>query len=80
MITYLITEPDQAGQCRIVARHHGPHFKPDLKNYHEAPTAWLDAGIMDSRGKLVCLSNSEHFKDMQADEPLAAGLTYTCED
>jgi len=80
-ITYLIVPAitDQAGQCRIASINHHRPVTNALKTYRENPSYWTEAGIMSSQGKLMCLDNAEHFKDMQQDEPLAAGATYTYE-
>lgn len=84
-ITYLIVPAmtDQAGQCRIVARKHlDDHiFKPSaLDNYRNDPDAWYEAGLMDSRGKVVCLDDAVFADDMKLDEPLRAGLVYTYDE
>lgn len=78
--TYLIVPAfsDMAGKCRIVSRD-GKH--PDaLRSYREDPSRWLDAGLMNSRGELVCLDSPALAAEMRADEPLAAGVIYYHEE
>lgn len=65
---------DQASQCRIVARA-GRHENPG-KDYSNHPECWKDVGLMNSRGKLVCLdapaATVQEFRDC---EPMMAGMT-----
>lgn len=77
--TYLIVPAwtDQAGQCRIVSRE-GRHSQA-LLSYRESPDLWLDSGIMNSEGRLVCLDDPVLGAEMRADEPLCAGLVYVQE-
>jgi hypothetical protein len=82
-VTYLIVPAvtDQAGQCRIVKRQHDIDFKPPLglRDYRDKPELWKEAGIMNSRGELVCLdcTHPSHALHMKRDQPLMAGTTYT---
>lgn len=76
LFTYYIVPAltDVAGQCRIVAR-----LKDDLRgsareNYRKEPAAWKEVGIMDSRGKLVCLDTKAATDELRSCEPLMAGL------
>lgn len=77
--TYLIVPAwsDQAGQCRIVCREGVPASIDALTSYRTEPDLWKEAGLMNSRGKLVCLNDKEAFKEMSLDEPLMAGCQYT---
>jgi hypothetical protein len=79
--TYLIVPAltDLAGQCRIVRRpHHGDLPAKALQCYRNDPDSWEEAGLMNSRGRIVCLDAPPAvYADMQNDEPLAAGLVYT---
>lgn len=76
MHTYLILPAwsDQADQCKIVSRE--GRYPQALLSYRETPELWSEAGIMNSQGKLVFLDDKELFFEMQAQEPLAAGLVY----
>lgn len=81
-VTYLIVPAvtDQAGQCRIVSTTHDnlSRFRPALADYRDNPDLWQEAGLMNSRGRLVCLDAlPQVLEDMRRDEPLHAGLTYT---
>lgn len=79
-VTYLIVPAltDQAGQCRIVRTFHDDDQDRALSDYRRTPDLWDEAGVMSSRGRIVCLTAlPQIYSDMQADEPLAAGLTYT---
>lgn len=75
---------DQAGQCRIVSvEHHdtysdGRPMHLGLQDYRRNPDRWREAGLMDSRGKLVCLDASAEIQaDIRSHEPLMAGLAFT---
>ena len=75
MTTTLLIVPawsDQAGQCRIVARH-GTPFKA-LQDYRENPDPWLEVGLMDSKGYVRCIVPG--FASIKDDEPLVAGTSY----
>lgn len=83
-IAYLIVPAwsDQAGQCRIVSRVYDPEFgndTPGLREYRANPDLWREAGIMNSRGSIVCLdpSHPSHLNSMKRDEPLMAGTVYS---
>lgn len=64
-----------AGQCRIVVRE--TDQKVDARrSYWLHPGLWQEAGIMSSRGDLVCLDDAEAFRDMKGCEPLMAGMQF----
>lgn len=69
---------DQAGQCRIVTRESDSSMLGRmLANYRENPDDWKDAGIMNSRGSLVCLdAPASVWAEMKLCEPLAAGSQF----
>lgn len=80
LITYLIVPAwsDQAGQCRIVCREHAAHIKLGLRDYRDNPDLWREAGLMDSRGSLRCLSATpEQVEDIKSCQPLSAPMTFT---
>lgn len=70
------TLDDQGGQCRIVARNGA--VKSARDDYRQNPDAWQEIGLMNSRGKLVCVSddNPAIVEELQACEPLMAGLQF----
>lgn len=78
MKTYYIVPSwsDQAGQCRIVSRE--GKIQDARADYQDNPRLWAEAGIMNSRGALVCLDGRKEawavFKDC---EPLMAGMQVT---
>lgn len=66
---------DQAGQCRVV--HRDGHWAA-RESYEANPDNWAEAGLMNSRGQLVCLDGPKYVWDqLKADEPLMAGLIIT---
>lgn len=66
---------DLAGQCRIVARAGEVDCARD--DYRANPDAWKEIGLMNSRGKLVCLTAAPAVVDeMKSCEPLMAGLVF----
>lgn len=71
---------DQAGQCRIVSRE--GVFKSPRDDYRQSPGAWKEIGIMNSRGKLVCLEadNLDVVEELKSAEPLMAGLVFEVEE
>jgi hypothetical protein len=71
---------DQAGQCRIVAREGEVDSARD--DYRRNPDTWQEIGIMNSRGKLVCIeaANLDIVDELKASEPLMAGLVFEVED
>jgi hypothetical protein len=77
MKTYLIVPAwsDQSGQCRIVAIDRDIGRENALHAYRGRPDAWHEVGLMNSSGKLVCLTApdavTQEFKDC---EPLMAGM------
>lgn len=69
---------DMAGQCHIVARE-GSVENP-YRDYKENPRLWSEVGLMNSKGKLVCLSaTAEAFGEIQSCEPLMAGISFQLE-
>ena len=71
---------DFATQCRIYAKvvDH-PIYRP-LADYRKEPDTWKEAGLMNNRGKLVCLTAEEaHCKEIERCEPLCAGEVFTFE-
>ena len=67
---------DQAGQCKVVTRKvSGP--VDASASYRASPGLWKEAGLMNSRGKLVCLNDKKAFAEMSQDEPLSAGMQYS---
>lgn len=70
---------EMAGQCRIVMRDGAT--TQALRDYRENPDAWKEVGIMNSRGKLVCLEDIPALREeLQACEPLMAGLTFSWQE
>lgn len=68
---------DQAGQCRIVTRSFDGKLDA-RKSYMESPSLWKEAGLMNSRGELVCINSTpEQREDMKACEPLMAGTQFS---
>jgi hypothetical protein len=65
---------DMAGQCRIY--EHPQKVRCPRDHYRERPDEWLEAGIMNSRGSLVCAARTEIWEELKACEPLAAGLVF----
>lgn len=69
---------DQAGQCRIVSCDGKVSNARD--SYRNHPQLWEEVGLMNSRGKLVCLDAPKHVWDEIKDcEPLAAGNQFVIE-
>lgn len=65
-----------AGQCRIV--HRDGHWAGARESYEANPDNWLEAGLMNFEGKIVCLECPRYIWDqLKADEPLMAGLIIT---
>lgn len=70
---------DQAGQCRIVARDCEVQNARD--SYQREPDQWVEIGLMNSLGKLVCLTASDAvYNAMRECEPLMAGLVFRVRD
>jgi len=67
---------DQAGQCRIVCRTFAGKID-GAASYRATPELWKEAGIMNSRGEIVCLDDPIAFAEMKLDEPLMAGVQYS---
>ena len=64
---------------RIVARKHSSTISPSLVDYRCMPYLWREAGIVNSRGVIVCLDSefpSVH-ADMKMSEPLYPPTTFT---
>ena len=77
MITFYIVPAftDQAGQCRIVSKITESVFPP---KYHENPEDWKEAGLMNSRGKLICLEATiQQSAEIVDCEPLYAGMVFS---
>ena len=83
--TYLIVpgetpfsgDPNPA-QARIYAREHGEHLAPGLREYRDCPEQWKEAGLINSKGELVCLdAPAEIYADMRDQQPLMASTSYT---
>ncbi len=71
---------DQAGQCRIVSREGEVASARD--DYRHNPDAYKEIGIMNSRGKLVCIvaDNLDVVDELKACEPLMAGMVFVVEE
>ncbi len=70
---------DQAGYCRIVSRVGAISNAPD--NYRQHPEQWMEAGRMNSEGRLVYLNGSKHaLQEFRDCEPLMAGLVITVDE
>ncbi|KVP75343.1 hypothetical protein WJ96_06165 [Burkholderia ubonensis] len=71
---------DQAGQCRIVSREGKVASARD--DYRRNPNAWKEIGLMNSRGRLVCVEadNLAVVDELKSCEPLMAGLQFEVED
>ena len=68
---------DQAGQCRIVSRETDSRIDVH-KSYNESPELWKEAGLMNSRGTVVCISATpEQIQDIKSCEPLMAGTSFS---
>lgn len=66
---------DQAGQCRIVVCDGAVANARD--SYRAHPDLWKEAGIMNSRGELVCLEAPKHvWNEIQDCCPLMAGTQF----
>lgn len=71
---------DQAGQCRIVGQ-----LDPDgdaCASYRTHPERWMEAGLMNSRGELVCLGKQygrSAWDELKSCEPLMAGTSFIVE-
>lgn len=70
---------DQAGQCRIYYREVWPDQKYDGAHvdYKLNTDKWYEAGLMNSRGKLVYLNAPRDvIEDVRSSEPLMAGTEF----
>ena len=84
MITIYFIKPaltDQAGQCRIYRKHFGSRDGAPAsvtRDYDAGPNSWREVGLMNSRGRLVCLDAEQGvIEDIKSCEPLMAGLHFT---
>ena len=84
MITIYIIKPaltDQAGQCRIYRKHFGGRDGAPTsvtRDYDAEPGGWREVGLMNSRGRLVCLDAPRAiFDDISESQPLMAGTHFT---
>lgn len=87
MITIYFIKPaptDQAGQCRIYRKQFGGRDgAPNsvTRDYDAEPGSWREVGLMNSRGRLVCLdAERDVLDDIKSCEPLMAGLHFTYGD
>lgn len=68
---------DQAGQMRIVSKVRDTAAGA-LADYRRNPDGWLEAGIVNNEGKLVCLSGPDCIRtDMRDAQPIAGGYVFT---
>jgi hypothetical protein len=67
---------EQSGQCRIVSRQVEGRIDA-AASYRATPELWTEAGLMNSRGKVVYLNDKHAFEEMSQDEPLMAGMQYS---
>ena len=87
MITIIFIKPaatDQAGQCRVYAKDFGGVDDAPTsitRDYDADPGSWREVGLMNSRGRLVCLDAAQDIlEDIKSCEPLMAGLHFTYGD
>ena len=80
-ILYIVpANSDISGQCRIVARKASAPLSA-RDNYREAPELWREAGLMNSRGKVVCLdAPADQYQELRDCEPLVAGTQFVFEE
>lgn len=67
---------DQAGQCRIYSTPGKPRDTAAL--YRSSPEFFKEAGIMNSRGRVVC--SDVAYNDLKDMEPLMAGMVIEVDD
>ena len=66
---------DQGGRCRIYKKDALVDNARD--DYRSNPDQWVEVGIMNSHGHLVCLELPKPAMDsIAADSPLAAGMSW----
>lgn len=66
---------DQAGQCRIIAAE-GKIADP-RSSHSKFPKLWHEVGLINSAGRLVCLTDQGNLRDeLESCVPLAAGLVF----
>ena len=70
------TLTDMGSQCRVVAAD--GRFRDPLSAYRRDHSVWVEVGLMNSRGVLVCIE--PEFVAMKQDEPLMAGVYYVFDD
>jgi hypothetical protein len=76
--TYTIADPDQAGQCRIVACDEHDFGMSALVHYGTQPDEWRAVGLMDAKGFLIAMTAPKGVIEAITDsQPLAAGTTFT---
>lgn len=76
--TYLIADPDQAGQCRVVAMDNFDFVMSALNHYRVDPRPWREVGLMDAKGFLIAMTAPKDVVETFTDyQPLAAGVTFT---
>ncbi|ART57087.1 hypothetical protein CBP36_19470 (plasmid) [Acidovorax carolinensis] len=68
---------DMSGQCRIVGFRGITSSARDC--YETNPGLWVEAGLMNSRGELVCLSDefAEFRQELLDSQPLMASLQFS---
>ncbi|MDO9252598.1 MAG: hypothetical protein Q7U48_13745 [Hydrogenophaga sp.] len=86
MTTVIYIAPAQgilAGQCRIYRAEFTGCINGDgiHTHYRNNPERYAEAGIMSSRGKLVCFDGTpEQRQDLLDCQPLMAGLVFTYDE
>ena len=68
---------EQAGQCRVYST--GSTFSGEARDhYAKHPELWLECGLMNSQGRLVCFEGAEAQRQELVDcQPLMAGTAFT---
>ena len=70
---------DLAGQCRIVGRR-GQISGAARDSYRADPSAWMEVGLMNSKGELVCLEEefgaAGGWDELRDSQPLMAGSEF----
>lgn len=66
---------NQSGQCRVYKLDVPVDAK--IPNYRDNRDIWAEAGLMNSRGKLVCFDGTTQQRNEIVEcEPLMAGLVF----
>ena len=66
---------NQAGQCRIYITE--VEITDARKHYERQPELWLECGIMNSSGRLVCFAGTGDQRQELIDcQPLMAGTSF----